>query len=35
MPKCLAITKELKVGGFVLDIDGERPVFAGLASGVA
>ena len=28
--KRLAITKQLKVGGFVLEIDGDRPVFAGL-----
>ena len=35
LEKGLAITKQLKVGRFVLEIDGESPVFAGLASGVA
>jgi hypothetical protein len=30
--KRLAVTKQLKVGGFVLEIDGDRPIFAGLAS---
>src|SRR5262249_12486334 len=35
LEKCFAITKERKVGGFVLEIDGDRPIFAGLASGVA
>ncbi len=29
--KRLAIAKQLKVGCFVLEIDGESPVFAGLA----
>jgi hypothetical protein len=33
--KRLAIAKQLKVGGFILEINGEGPVFAGLASGVA
>ena len=33
--KRLAIAKQLKVGGFMLEINGEGPVFAGLASGVA
>jgi hypothetical protein len=32
LEKRLAITKQLKVGGFVLEIDGDRPIFAGLAS---
>src|SRR5262249_50314957 len=32
--KRLAIPQELKVGGFVLEIDGDRPVFAGLAGSV-
>src|SRR5262249_38084028 len=32
--KRLAVAKELKVGGFVVKIDGDGPVFAGLASGV-
>jgi len=31
--KRLAIAQELKVGGFVMKIDGDGPVFAGLASG--
>jgi hypothetical protein len=35
LEKGFAITKELKGGGFVLEIDGDRPIFAGLASGVA
>ena len=30
--KRLAITKQLKVGGFVLKIGGDSPIFAGLAS---
>ena len=33
--KRLAIAKQLKVGRFVLKIDGDGPVFAGLAGGVA
>jgi hypothetical protein len=33
--KRLAIAKQLKVGGFILEINCEGPVFAGLASGVA
>jgi hypothetical protein len=32
--KRLAVAQELKVGGFVVKIDGDGPVFAGLASGV-
>jgi hypothetical protein len=32
--KGLAIAKQLKVGGFVVKIDSDGPVFAGLASGV-
>ena len=32
LEKRLAITKELKVGGFILEIDSDRPIFAGLAS---
>jgi hypothetical protein len=35
LEKGFAITKQLHVGGFILEIDGDRPVFAGLASGVA
>jgi hypothetical protein len=35
LEKGIAITKQWKVGGFVLEIDGESPVFTGLASGVA
>jgi len=35
LEKGLAITKQLKVGRFVLEINGESSVFAGLASGVA
>src|SRR5215467_6923943 len=35
LEKRLAIAQELKVGGFVLEIDSESPVFAGLASCVA
>jgi hypothetical protein len=35
LEKGLAITQQLKVGGFILEIDGESPVFAGLASGAA
>jgi hypothetical protein len=31
--KRLAIAQELKVGSFVVKIDGDGPVFAGLASG--
>jgi hypothetical protein len=31
LEKCLAITKQLKVGCFVLEIDGDSPIFAGLA----
>ena len=31
LEKRLAITKQLHVGGFVLEIDGDRPIFAGLA----
>jgi hypothetical protein len=30
-----AVGKELKVGRFVLEIDGDGPVFAGMAGGVA
>jgi hypothetical protein len=33
--KRLAIAKQLKVGGFILEINGEGSVFASLASGVA
>jgi hypothetical protein len=33
--KGLAVAQQLKVGGFILEINGEGPVFAGLASGVA
>jgi len=33
--KRLAIAKQLKVGGFILEINGEGAVFASLASGVA
>ena len=33
--KRFAIAKQLTVGGFVLEIDGESPIFARLASGVA
>ena len=33
--KRLAIAQELKVGRFVVKIDGDGPVFAGLASGIA
>ena len=29
LEKRLAITKQLKVGGFVLEIDGDRPIFRG------
>jgi hypothetical protein len=32
--KRLAVAKELKVGGFVVKIDGDGAVFAGLASGI-
>jgi hypothetical protein len=32
--KRLAVAKQLKVGSFMLEINGEGPVFAGLASGV-
>ena len=32
--KRLTVAKELKVGGFVVKIDGDGAVFAGLASGV-
>ena len=32
--KRLAVAKQLKVGSFILEINGESPVFAGLASGV-
>jgi hypothetical protein len=32
--KRLAVAKQLKVGGVILEIDGEGPVFTGLASGV-
>ena len=35
LEKGLAITKQLQGGRFVPEIDGESPVFAGLASGVA
>jgi hypothetical protein len=35
LEKGLAITKQLKVGRFVLEIDGDSPIVAGLASGVA
>jgi len=35
LEKGLAITKQLQVGRFSLEIDDDRPVFAGLASGVA
>ena len=35
LEKGFAIPKQLHVGGFILEIDGDRPVFAGLASGVA
>jgi hypothetical protein len=31
LEKCLASTKQLKVGRFVLEIDGDSPIFAGLA----
>ena len=31
LKKPLAITKQLEVGGFILEIDGDGPVFAGLA----
>ena len=31
LAKRLAITKQLKVGCFVLEIDSDRPIFAGLA----
>ena len=33
--KRLAVAKELKVGGFVVKIDGDGPVFASLARGAA
>src|SRR6266403_3388688 len=33
--KRLAIAKQLKIGRFVLKIDGDGPVFTGLAGGVA
>src|SRR5215471_3325767 len=33
--KCLPIAQQMKVGGFVLKIDGDSPVFAGLAGRVA
>jgi len=33
--KGLAVVNELKVGGFVLKIDGDGPVFAGLTGCVA
>jgi len=33
--KGLAVAKQLKVGRFMLKIDGDGPVFAGLASGVS
>ena len=32
--KPLAVAKELKVGRFIVKIDGDGPVFAGLVSGV-
>jgi hypothetical protein len=32
LEKRLAITQQLTVGGFVLEIDSDRPIFAGLAS---
>jgi hypothetical protein len=35
LEKRLAIAKELKVGRFVLKIDGDGPIFAGLTGGVA
>jgi hypothetical protein len=31
LEKRLAITKQLKVGGFVLEINGDRPIFSALA----
>ena len=31
--ECLAIAKQLKVGRFILKINSDGPVFAGLASG--
>ena len=34
LEKGFAITKQLHVGGFILEIDGDRPVFAGLARAV-
>jgi len=33
LKKCLPITKQLKVGRFVLKIDGDGPVFSGLVGG--
>jgi hypothetical protein len=35
LEKRLAIAKELKVGRFVLKIDGDSPIFAGLTGSVA
>jgi hypothetical protein len=32
--KCFAIAKQLKVGRFILKINRDSPVFAGLASGI-
>jgi hypothetical protein len=34
LEKRLAITQQLKVGGFVLEIDGDRPIFAGRFGGL-
>ena len=33
--KRFAITQELTIGGFVVNIDGDGPIYAGLVSGVA
>jgi len=33
--KRFAIAQELKVGGFIVKINGDSPIFAGLVSGIA
>ena len=35
LDKRFAIAQELKVGGFIVKIDGDGPIFAGLVSGIA
>ena len=35
LEKCLAIVKQLKVRRFMLKIDGDGPIFAGLTGSVA